>query len=57
MMRAYPNVTRRHISPGDYGLERLLHMGYFREGSEPIWRETVVWLETVEVARAPTSVR
>ena len=45
MMRAYSNVTRRHIVPADHGLERLQHMGYFREGSEPIWREAVEWLE------------
>ena len=45
MMRAYVNVTRRHIRPADYGLERLQHMGFFREGSEPIWREVIEWLE------------
>jgi predicted alpha/beta hydrolase len=45
MMRAYPNVTRRHIKPADYGLERLGHMGFFRESAEPIWREVVTWLE------------
>ncbi|MGH8165763.1 MAG: alpha/beta hydrolase family protein, partial [Woeseiaceae bacterium] len=45
MMRAYVNVTRRHIGPADYGLERLQHMGFFREGSEPIWREAIEWLE------------
>lgn len=48
MMRAYPNVTRRHIGPADYGLEKLKHMGFFRGGSEPIWREVCDWLaETV----------
>lgn len=45
MMRAYGNVTRRHIAPGDYGLERLGHTGFFREGAEALWRETVDWLE------------
>lgn len=45
MMRAYPNVTRRHIAPADYGLPRLEHMGFFRDGSQPIWRELVDWLE------------
>lgn len=44
MMRAYQNVTRRHISPADFGLERLQHMGFFRDGSQPIWREVVEWL-------------
>lgn len=45
MMRAYPNVTRRHIVPADHGLQRLQHLGFFREGSEPIWHETLAWLE------------
>lgn len=45
MMRAYGNVTRRHIAPGDYGLERLGHTGFFREGAEPLWREMLKWLE------------
>jgi predicted alpha/beta hydrolase len=44
MMRAYRNVSRRHIEPADYGLERLQHMGFFREGAEPIWREVIEWL-------------
>jgi len=44
MMRAYANVTRRHLRPSDYGLARLQHMGYFREGSEPMWQEAIDWL-------------
>ncbi len=47
MMRAYPDVTRRHLVPADYGLEKLGHMGFFRPGSEAIWDEVVAWLETV----------
>lgn len=43
MMRAYPNVTRRHLRPSDYGLARLQHMGYFREGSEALWQEAIEW--------------
>lgn len=46
-MRAYPNVTRRHIGPAEYGLERLQHMGFFRDGAQPIWRETIAWLNDV----------
>ncbi|HET6628790.1 MAG TPA: alpha/beta fold hydrolase [Woeseiaceae bacterium] len=46
MMRAYPDVTRRHIAPADYGLERLGHTGFFREGAEPLWREMIEWLES-----------
>lgn len=45
MMRAYGDVTRRHLRPSDYGLERLGHMGFFRESAEPIWREAIAWLE------------
>lgn len=45
MMRAYPNVTRRHLVPAEHGLQRLGHLGFFREGSEPLWRETIAWLE------------
>jgi predicted alpha/beta hydrolase len=45
MMRAYPNVTRRHLRPADYGLARLEHMGFFREESEPLWREAIEWLD------------
>lgn len=47
MMRAYANVTRRHLRPSDYGLARLQHMGYFREGSEVLWREAIEWLDEV----------
>ncbi len=45
MMRAYPTVTRRHLVPAAHGLQRLGHLGFFREGSEPIWRETIEWLD------------
>jgi len=38
------NVTRRHIRPADYGLERLQHVGFFRDDSEPLWREVIEWL-------------
>lgn len=56
MMRAYPRVERRHILPADYGLERIGHMGYFRESAEPLWREAVDWLErTVPVRQEPVS--
>lgn len=45
MMRAYRYVTRRHLVPSDHGLERLRHVGFFREGSEAIWRESMAWLD------------
>ena len=47
MMRAYSDVTRRHVNPADYGLARLGHTGFFREGAEPLWREMIEWLEEV----------
>jgi len=45
MMRAYPNVTRRHVTLTDYGLQQIQHMGFFRDGSEPLWREVISWLD------------
>jgi predicted alpha/beta hydrolase len=53
MMRAYPNVTRRHIRPSDFKLKRLQHMGFFRDGSQDIWLETLNWLD--RAAREPIS--
>ena len=47
MMRAYANVTRRHLVPADYGIDKLGHMGFFRQGSEAIWDETIAWLDAV----------
>ena len=35
----------RHLVPADYGLEKVGHMGFFRQGSEAIWDETIAWLE------------
>jgi predicted alpha/beta hydrolase len=48
MMQAYPDVTRRHIHPHDFGLQRLQHMGFFRDGAQPIWREMLEWLEKAQ---------
>jgi predicted alpha/beta hydrolase len=45
MMRAYAHVTRRHLVPANYGLDKLGHMGFFRKGAEPIWDETIAWLD------------
>ena len=53
MMRAYVNVTRRHLRPQDYGLSRLQHMGYFREGSEPLWQEAIQWLDLAVCRESP----
>lgn len=43
MMCAYPNVERRHLEPEDAGLTKIGHMGFFRSGSEPLWRQVVEW--------------
>jgi len=45
MMRAYPNLERRHVEPTDFGLARIGHVGYFKPGSEPLWRDTIAWLD------------
>jgi len=45
MMRAYSNVTRRHIVPADYGFDALGHMGYFRRNSATLWDEAIAWLD------------
>ena len=45
MLKAYPNVERRHIYPADYGIEKLGHMGFFRKGSEVLWQEAFEWLK------------
>ncbi len=45
MMHAYVNVTRRHLIPAEYRLERLGHMGAFRRGSEGLWDEFAGWLD------------
>lgn len=44
MQRAYANVERRHIIPSKHGLKKLGHMGFFRQGSETLWREVLDWL-------------
>lgn len=44
MMSAYPNVERRHLVPADYGLNSIGHVGFFRRGSEPLWKEVADWL-------------
>ena len=45
MMRAYPNLSRRHVNPASVGLKSIGHFGYFRAQSEKLWQETVQWLE------------
>jgi len=51
MMRAYSNVTRRHIVPAEFGLDRLGHTGYFRRTSTALWDEAIAWLDTHAAGR------
>ncbi len=46
MMRAYPNLERRHLDPARVKQKSIGHFGYFREGSDDIWREAIAWLDT-----------
>jgi predicted alpha/beta hydrolase len=45
MMKAYPNVERRHVEPADFGLAGIGHVGYFKPDSGPLWRDTIAWLD------------
>lgn len=45
MMRAYPNVERRHVEPADAGLKSIGHLGFFRPQSEALWAETHAWFD------------
>ena len=45
MMRAYPNLERRHVEPADFDLARIGHVGYFRPAARRLWRDTVKWLD------------
>lgn len=39
-------LEHRRVDPGRYGLDRIGHLGFFREGTgEPIWEEIAAWLE------------
>jgi predicted alpha/beta hydrolase len=45
MMRAYPNVERRHIVPSEAGLDRVGHLGFFRPSCRTLWDEVVAWFD------------
>lgn len=45
MMRAYRNVTRAHIVPGEHGIGKLGHSGFFRKTSQPLWHDMAEWLD------------
>lgn len=44
MKRAYSNVDRQHLVPSEFGIDKLGHMGYFRQGSEVLWQRALDWL-------------
>ena len=41
MMRAYPNLERRHLEPSED--QRIGHFGWFR--MEPLWADAIAWLD------------
>lgn len=45
MMRAYPNVERRHITLAASGMTRIGHFGYFRPESRGLWDEAFAWMD------------
>ncbi len=48
LMSHYRNadVCYREVAPADVGRQKIGHFGYFRRGSEPLWDETLQWLQT-----------
>ncbi len=46
MMRAYPNVERRHVKPDDINMKTIGHFGAFRPQAEMLWDEILTWVET-----------
>lgn len=47
MMGAYPSLQRRHLDPADFDLRSIGHLGFFRQGSEALWREPIAWLDAM----------
>lgn len=47
MMRAYPNVERRHVRAAEVGLDRIGHVGFFRPASRTLWDDTIAWLDRI----------
>lgn len=48
MMRAYPNVERRHVVPADHGFTSIGHVGFFRSGSSRLWKDVIEWLRGLQ---------
>lgn len=47
MMRAYPDLTRRHVEPAEAGVASLGHMGFFRPPAQPLWSIVTRWFDRV----------
>jgi predicted alpha/beta hydrolase len=47
MMRAYPNVERRHVEPATLGIRSIGHVGYFRPAAAALWEDTIRWFESI----------
>jgi len=45
MMRAYPNVERRHVEPSEVDLPSIGHLGFFKPQSEVLWKDTIGWFD------------
>jgi len=45
MMRAYPNVEKRHVEPYEVGVEAIGHLGFFKPQSRVLWNDTIEWLD------------
>jgi predicted alpha/beta hydrolase len=44
LMKAYPNVERRHVAPADFGMASIGHVGFFRASGKPLWDEVIRWM-------------
>jgi predicted alpha/beta hydrolase len=45
MMRAYPNVERRHVEPDAVGLDSIGHLGFFKPRSGVLWEQVFAWFD------------
>ena len=45
MMKAYPNLERRHVTPAEHHLDAIGHVGFFRQRSSVLWPEVIEWLD------------
>ena len=46
LMKAYPNVERRHVVPAEAGVGSIGHFGFFREPAAPLWDDVVDWIDS-----------